>query len=1156
MAWRVTFAKCMLGLGLLLAGPGTASADNQCSPYGINAHIPDGDTLQSLAEAGLGWVRMDFNWHLLEPAKGQFNWAPFDTAVQEAQARGLKVFATLAYSPKWAVANPTCMDGTANPCRSKPPASTDDWSEFVIATVQHFKGKVSHWGMWNEPNLEEFFEGSLEDYVDRILVPGAQAVKWADPSATVLGPELAGLTKSSQWNGDQGTCVLGSCIFNGWELDLAQVLDLAGSSIDVITHHFYKNHPEDLAATILDGEFDDLTGLIKTHSSLKEIVEAHAPGKEVWLTEYGWETKEYGGFSGGGEVSESDQATSHADFLGLRRKIEDGTWSGSDNDPWPNLAKVFIYDARDSVVNGQLWAYGILRVDGSPKPAWEAIKAYIAGDQPDCPSVGPKFKTLPLISVTQGLEAPKALDLWEYTEDPDTAKEDLVYTLLDGGEEQVHVQIEDGHFVSAYPETSWVGFTQAKVEVSDESSKDTADFGVSVAAKVTKAYEATWMEPVMDGNLVEWGNVVTVQLKQPHDWVTLTAEPAGPSDLSAVFRMTWAGDHLYIGVEVTDNTHLWMDPTDLLWQGDSLQVALDLDMDQTEDQYDEDGDWEFGVAETDGATAVHCSHTPTGVDLCPVTAITKRSGNRTYYEVDFFVEDPPKEFGMSFLVNENDGSGREGFLQWTPGMGLTKDPFQFGTVSLTGGPPPDPEPIPDMAVPDMVTDPGTTADNGVMDPGPMVDTGNDSAAFDVAGEVSGQDLFSAEYVVEVVGVDPGGKSGGSCHSGTGHPSRPWAPVLWLFLALIPLFRILRPACLSALIPMVLLAACSGVGGSLGDLGQKPDTVQDTVSPDPGAPLDPGTPQDPGAIPETGGDLSLADSDQDPATDPCGQDACCVPDCTGKECGDDGCGGICGTCEVNCTCESGQCLGCGGEPEEMAPFCLHVPPVVAAGESFPIAVFGEMGCNVFDHVEVNVVQEAPGAYQVTVKVMGMPDPEGPCVGYEVCEPWMWTYLGLAWAQAPGPGTIVVKAGDLTTTVLASSGAMAGPECQEGCASPPLESVDWSLVHASEGPMAWGCNEQMDFNQPFEFEGQCQNYVIGGLKILTIQSMETHVKHCTDSLVLFQSDLFPNMDMSATLCQRPNPGDQPLWAMLGTITGFETGGTASGVFLMEGKELPVR
>ncbi len=35
--------------------------------------------------------------------------------------------------------------------------------------------------------------------------------------------------------------------------------------------------------------------------------------------------------------------------------------------------------------------------------------------------------------------------------------------------------------------------------------------------------------------------------------------------------------------------------------------------------------------------------------------------------------------------------------------------------------------------------------------------------------------------------------------------------------------------------------------------------------------------------------------------------CCTPDCIGKECGDDGCGGSCGTCGSNATCPASTCV---------------------------------------------------------------------------------------------------------------------------------------------------------------------------------------------------------------------------------------------------------
>jgi agmatine/peptidylarginine deiminase len=39
-----------------------------------------------------------------------------------------------------------------------------------------------------------------------------------------------------------------------------------------------------------------------------------------------------------------------------------------------------------------------------------------------------------------------------------------------------------------------------------------------------------------------------------------------------------------------------------------------------------------------------------------------------------------------------------------------------------------------------------------------------------------------------------------------------------------------------------------------------------------------------------------------------KDATCVPDCAGKDCGDNGCGGVCGSCSQGYTCSNSKCVG--------------------------------------------------------------------------------------------------------------------------------------------------------------------------------------------------------------------------------------------------------
>ena len=658
-----------------------------CSRYGINAHIPDAQTLRAIKDAGISWVRMDFNWFMIEPSKGVFNFAVLDNAVDEARRLNLFVFATLAYSPKWAVADQTCQDGTNNPCHTKPPANPQDFADFVFQVVSHFKGRVMHYGMWNEPNLKDFFDGSLDDYVNKILVPGARAAKWADPEVKILAPELAGVGSSSQWNGDKGQCIpFAGCIMNGWEIDLAQVLSRASSSIDIVTHHFYKSTPTRLAQALVDGEYDDIVGVVKVHSSLKEIIEANAPGKKVWLTEYGWETTAYGGYEGGGSISEAKQASNHVEFLQLYLDIVNGTWASSDNDPWPALERVFIYDAKDSVVEGHLYAFGILRVDGTKKPAWEAIRDFISTHPEECPNLPPKFNTIPRITLNQGEVAVHAIDLYEYTEDPDTPLEALTYALTQTGDPKAGIKVEDGHFISVYPDPDYSGTTTARVSVFDGTTTAFADFVVMVVPFIPKTYSAPYLSVTLDGNLSEWGTVPQIALSPEKDYVSLVgAMPAGPLDISANARIAWDKGHIYLAFEVTDNTHYNTEPPEFLWRGDSVQFAIDFANDRTVGGYDDDDDYEVGIALIDENPVVYCFKMPIGIIDCPVTAVVQRQGNKTYYEAGFSVESGvPDKVSMSLLVNENDALGREGFLQWTEGIGLSKDPSKFGIVTLVG----------------------------------------------------------------------------------------------------------------------------------------------------------------------------------------------------------------------------------------------------------------------------------------------------------------------------------------------------------------------------------------------------------------------------------------------------------------------------------------
>ena len=245
---------------------------------GYNVHQSTDVGLDAAKDAGLAWVRVDFNWLDAEPSvQGTYDWTRFDGIVAAADARGLKVLATVGYTPAWASQGDTKADGSNN---DVPKAGT--YAPFVTAFVNRYKAKISHYEIWNEPNLGQFFEGTPQLYIDRVFIPGADAVHAACPACKVVGPALA--TVSDQY-----------------AIWLDAVLTQAAAKVDIISGHIYAGFPEPGggAGTTSDSFFNKLEShrVIKLGTatiyegplSFKEVIDKHAVTKPFWITETGKE---------------------------------------------------------------------------------------------------------------------------------------------------------------------------------------------------------------------------------------------------------------------------------------------------------------------------------------------------------------------------------------------------------------------------------------------------------------------------------------------------------------------------------------------------------------------------------------------------------------------------------------------------------------------------------------------------------------------------------------------------------------------------------------------------------------------------------------------------------------------------------------------------
>ncbi|MCC6337369.1 MAG: beta-galactosidase [Myxococcales bacterium] len=337
---------------------------------GMCAHLPSQSDSQLMAQLGVRSARLDFNWFDFEPQQGQFTWGYLDTVMMNARTNGLSIYATVAYTPQWASSVPSCTQFGPNEtakCENKRPANVQDWTNAVTQVVTRYRGQVECWGIWNEPNLRTFFDGNQDQFVNEIFLPAAAAIRAADPGGKICGPELAGLTASSNWNGNQGTCAFGQCIRNGWERDLGQLLQRVGSHIDIITHHVYKADGAGVMQALLDGE---TVGGLLTHDSLKHVIEANGgANKEVWLTETGWEHPPQG------STSLADVATRVVDLYSKQEEVCAGSYAGSMNDPWRNWTRTWYYHFPYDPGSG----WGIVDQSAQPLAPYNALKNWTTG---------------------------------------------------------------------------------------------------------------------------------------------------------------------------------------------------------------------------------------------------------------------------------------------------------------------------------------------------------------------------------------------------------------------------------------------------------------------------------------------------------------------------------------------------------------------------------------------------------------------------------------------------------------------------------------------------------------------------------------------------------------------------------------------------------
>jgi O-antigen ligase len=239
--------------------------------YGVNAEltqVPPEEldrTLTQMNDVGLHWIRQPFAWADIEPAPGQFNWAPWDRAVERASANGLELIAVLDTTPGWARPPDTTP--------FTPPTELVDFGNFARALAERYGDHVDYYQIWDEPNLSSHWGGRFVDPAayTSLLREGAINLRAADDNALVLTAALAPTLETGPLNLNESAFLAGLYAANGapW--------------FDVVAAQPYGFEGEPTAPP-------NEAGLNFRRAELqRQVMVAHDDeGKPMWATAFGW----------------------------------------------------------------------------------------------------------------------------------------------------------------------------------------------------------------------------------------------------------------------------------------------------------------------------------------------------------------------------------------------------------------------------------------------------------------------------------------------------------------------------------------------------------------------------------------------------------------------------------------------------------------------------------------------------------------------------------------------------------------------------------------------------------------------------------------------------------------------------------------------------
>jgi hypothetical protein len=680
-------------------------------------------SIQTLGASGIDILRDVPEWGSLEPVEGKWAFEKMDRLVNDTGKYGIEIQPFLGFTTQWAsTGDPNAKNW--HDWAAKMPR-LDPWLTYVKTMVNRYGDRIHNWEVWNEPD-HIFWLDTPENYL-LLFNQTAAAIKQVSPSAKVMNGGLTflengqdgavrydlvtkgdkanwdtfayhsymtlqqllekskevdhalkdtGLEKMPRWLNESGAHTL---VPDGERVQVLQLIkkislspalgieaycwyDLRDDGIDASTtehrlgvvDYFYRPVPAYAAYQNLIRELASRHYFPPANASVP-----HAPSTDgVWLT--GYAAKD------GGEhrlVAWREGGVSSPTVL-----------------HWPEGTTIKgVDDAMGNPVEfSHVGKYAIVPLGDEP--------IYIAfTGKAVYPEVNSLLRVPSVLAALPGQAGSLAIGIHNPMSDP--LQISLKGTLTESGKvlfDQT-LQLAPGEDKNLTTDISWpqglLASGKVALEVNFPSAGNHFDSSLPYQAARVIPHVAAQTDKEGQPQIVlnQRENIVSLSeglAQADRDW-------KGPDDLSATASFSYDETALHIAIDVQDDVHFQEGNPLKLWQGDSLQLAIKLD----------DAD----ISYLQATIALAGGQDPvTWVDKVPsgghialgtlppeVIRSVERQGTHTVYRVDLPWADlgsngvPKGPFRVSFLVNDNDGTGRRQWLELSPGIGQQQDPSLF-----------------------------------------------------------------------------------------------------------------------------------------------------------------------------------------------------------------------------------------------------------------------------------------------------------------------------------------------------------------------------------------------------------------------------------------------------------------------------------------------